>query len=318
MDWITTLFFLVRGFRFYRQPRSSFFSLFPLRPITLLSPHASASPALSYFYRPHRSKTQRPILFLHGVGVGLIPYVPWLNSIPSDVGVLAVEILPISSRICPPLPATTELVEGIRAILEQQQMDDFVLVGHSFGTLLVSPMLRDDRVSARIDSVVLIDPVSLLLHLPQVAYNFTRRKPKYGNEWEIHFAATDPGIAHTLARRFWWHDYILWADQLRGRRTTVILGAEDCVTNPDAVASYVYFGDLNFTRNDALEWRTTIERWSGQGELELLYLEGRDHGQVFLSAGGLPQISNVVMGYTQRSKELGGRSSANLPARESV
>ncbi|GKT56152.1 alpha/beta hydrolase fold family [Colletotrichum tofieldiae] len=307
LDFFATLVLFIRGFKFYRQPRNTFFSVFPWRPMTLLSPNESADPKLSYFCRPHTSTTQRPILFMHGVGVGMLPYLLWLWSIPKDVGVLAIEILPVSSRICPPLQTTKELVDGMDAIIEQQSYNDFVFVGNSFGTLLASPLLQRPDIAAKINSVVLIDPVSLLLHLPSVAYNFTRRQPRWGNEWEIWFVATDPMVAHTLARRFRWQDFILWTPQLHGKRTTVVLGGEDCVTDPDAVASYVYFGDLNYTRHDKLEWATTPERWTGRGELELMYLDGMDHGQAFLSIRHMPQIGNVVLAYTHLNGVMDSR-----------
>ncbi|KAF6808933.1 alpha beta hydrolase fold family [Colletotrichum sojae] len=307
LDVLVAIVLAIRGFKFYRQPRKTFFSVFPLRPMTLLSPNESNSSQLSYYCRPHTSTTQRPILFVHGVGVGLLPYLLWLWSIPKDVGVLCIEIQPVSSRICPPLPPTDELVAGMDAIIQQQNYNDFVFVGNSFGTLFASPLLQKPNLAKRIDSIVLIDPVSLLLHLPAVAYNFTRRKPTWGNEWEIWFIATDAMVAHTLARRFRWQDFILWTPQLQGKRTTIVLGGEDCVTDPDAVASYVYFGDLNYSRADKHEWATTPKRWSGQGELELMYLAGKDHGQAFLSIKDMPQIANVVLAYTKLDGFLGSR-----------
>ncbi|KAL0940129.1 alpha beta hydrolase fold family [Colletotrichum truncatum] len=299
LDSLAGVALAIMGFTFYREPRKAFFSSFPLRPQTLFAPNESASSQMSYYCRPHTSKTQRPILFVHGVGIGLLTYVVWLWSIPKDVGVLCVEVLPVSSRICKPLPPTDELVASMDAIIKQQNYEDFVFVGNSFGTLFIAPLLRVPDLARRINSVVLIDPVSLLLHLPAVAYNFTRRTPKWGNEWEIWFVATDALVAQTLARRFRWQDFILWTTDLQGKRTSVVLGGEDCVTDPDAVASYVYYGDLNYSRADKHEWATTPAKWSGEGELELMYLAGMDHGQAFLSIKHMPRIGNVVMEYTK-------------------
>lgn len=69
-DLFTTLFLFAKGFSFYRQPRNTFFGVFPFRPMTLISSKESAAPEMSYFYRPHESKTHRPIVFIHGVGIG--------------------------------------------------------------------------------------------------------------------------------------------------------------------------------------------------------------------------------------------------------
>ncbi|EGY19233.1 hypothetical protein VD0002_g4756 [Verticillium dahliae] len=309
-DAITTVIFLAKGFKFYRQPRSTFFTTFPFRFKTLLSPNASPCAQLSYFHRPHTSSTHRPLIFLHGGGIGLAAYRQWLTSLPRDVGVLALEILPISSHISGPLPTTHELLSALAAILYKHDVKDAILIGHSFGTLLTSPMLQRPDIAGRIASIILADPVSLLLHLPDVSYNLTRRAPRRGrpNDWQTRFWASDPGMAHTLARRLCWHDFVLWTEQLQGRRTTVVLGGDDSVVNADAVASYIYYGDVKYSRQDRREWRTTPERWTGQEELALLYLEGKDHGHAFLSAEGIKSMTRVVEAYGALNQTWGTRA----------
>ncbi|CRK24016.1 hypothetical protein BN1708_003707 [Verticillium longisporum] len=300
-DAITTVMFLAKGFKFYRQPRSTFFTTFPFRFKTLLSPNASPCAQLSYFHRPHTSSTHRPVIFLHGGGVGLAAYSQWLTSLPRDVGVLALEILPISSRISGPLPTTHELLSALAAILYKHDVKDAILIGHSFGTLLTSPMLQRPDIAGRIASIILADPVSLLLHLPDISYNLTRRAPRPGrpNDWQARFWASDPGMAHTLARRLCWHDFVL---------TTVVLGGDDSVVNADAVASYIYYGDVKYSRQDRRDWRTTPERWTGQEELALLYLEGKDHGHAFLSAEGMKSMTRVVEAYGALNQTWGARA----------
>jgi hypothetical protein len=99
---------LIMGFSFYRQPRAKFFKLFPLWPMTLLAPRESSSPNLSYFYRPHKSMIYRPIVLLHSGGIGLAPYIPLIAKLPRDVGILAIELLPISCRITTVLPLAVD------------------------------------------------------------------------------------------------------------------------------------------------------------------------------------------------------------------
>ncbi|KAK2615298.1 hypothetical protein N8I77_002063 [Diaporthe amygdali] len=310
-DFFTTLFLFAKGFSFYRQPQNTFFSVFPFRPMTLISRNESAAPAMSYFYRPHKSKTNRPIFFIHGIGIGMTPYLLWVNSVPRDVGIIAIELLPVSNKICPPMPSSADLVDSISRILAQHglEYDSFVFVGNSYGTLLLSPMLKRPGLAAKISSVVLVDPVSLLLHLPDVAWNFTRRRPRTGPEWEIFYgASTDPMVAHTLARRFDFKDAILWRDELKGRRATVILGSRDCVTNPMAVASYVYYGDVDihdFTEQRIDEWKNTPNLWTGQWEIELIYMDGLDHGQSFLKPSCVPRVQKVIDTYCWRDSSGG-------------
>ena len=51
----------------HRDARNPF-RCFPPRPWSLLS-ERTPEPAFSYWYRPHRSKTKQPVVFLHGIGV---------------------------------------------------------------------------------------------------------------------------------------------------------------------------------------------------------------------------------------------------------
>jgi pimeloyl-ACP methyl ester carboxylesterase len=317
-DMLTLVGMAFLGFRFRRQARSTFFTTFPFRPQTLLAP-ASPAPELSYFYRPHRSTTSRPIVLIHGIGIGYAPYLPLLRLIPRDVGIIAIEILPVSCRITAPLPPTDVVANAIATIVAHHQAvdafpHDLVLTVHSFGSLYAAALLHNPRMSPSVHSLVLMDPVSLLLHLPDVAYNFTRRPPKFANELQIWLAvASDSNVAHTLARRICWREMRLTREDLLPdgmaaadgahralRRTTALFGGRDNVTNPDAVASYVYSGRARHAEIDRDEWRVSPARWTGHGELELMYLDGLDHGQAFLSPRYLPLLAKVLNTYAER------------------
>jgi pimeloyl-ACP methyl ester carboxylesterase len=298
VDTAALLFLILKGFSFYRQPRSTFFKVFPFRPATLLSFNKSASPQFSYIYRRHMSKKHRPIVFFHGIGIGLPTYSYWLQTIPKDIGVLAIEFLPVSSRICPGAVSQRDFVEAMRKILYQQDITDFVFVAHSYGTFSARPLLDDPVIGPMINSLVLCDPVSILVHLPDVAYNITRRKPMDAPQLQIAWgAALDPMVAHTVSRTLHWPEVILFRENLIGKRTTAIVASRDCVLNPDAVSSYVYYGDVNYTSDDIRELRNTPGQWTGQAEIELMYLYNRDHGQSLLIPAEAKKITNCVLSY---------------------
>lgn len=128
------------GFQFNRLAYTDSVKAFPCRPYTLLSQNQSISTKLSYWYRPHTAKRRSPIVVIHGIGIGLYAYVDFLIDINSgdgdtedgDVGIIAVEIMPISSRICPPALSTAETRAEIKDILAAHGWNEFVLVGHSF------------------------------------------------------------------------------------------------------------------------------------------------------------------------------------------
>ncbi|KAK8041039.1 hypothetical protein PG994_014046 [Apiospora phragmitis] len=298
-------FLAVKGFTFYRQPRRTFFSIFPFRPMTLLAPHASASKDFSYYYRPHRSKTHRPVLFCHGIGIGVATYTTWLPSIPADIGIIAIEVMPAANRICPEGKPPQVFARAVAQILRQHKIDDFVLVGHSYGTFMARPLLDHPEVAPKINSMILCDPVAILLHLPNVAYNITRRKGVTTPEIEIDFGAgKDPMIAHLVCRRFHWPEHILFREDFAGRRTTAVVAGRDCVLDGPAVASYVHYGRVDQTSYwDQQEMAKTWRSWTGRGDIELMYLPDRDHGQSLLLPKLARRISEAIATYADLSKD---------------
>jgi hypothetical protein len=141
VDGATAAHFKVRGFSFYRTPLRKFFTVFPFRVFTLFSTQHSPAPNTSYWYRPHTSKTKLPVLFIHGIGIGLYPYVRFLAEInqsedymasDGDVGIIAVEIMPICMRITSPAMAKEDMCKEINTILEAHGWDKFVLASHSY------------------------------------------------------------------------------------------------------------------------------------------------------------------------------------------
>lgn len=139
VDSMTSTRLFWNGFRFRRGSFSKSVVTLPVRPHTFFS-SPSPSPKLSYWYGKHTSKTRLPILFIHGIGVGLYTYVDFLFELNSrihdqdddgEIGIIAVEILPISSRICTPALAGDEMRDEIRKIVDANGWNNFVLVGHS-------------------------------------------------------------------------------------------------------------------------------------------------------------------------------------------
>ncbi|KAK0712829.1 hypothetical protein B0T26DRAFT_715370 [Lasiosphaeria miniovina] len=186
---------------------------------------SSPSSEVGYWYRLHRSRTRLPVVFMHGIGVGLWPYTRFLDEISrggddgddKQVGVIALEVLPISTRLTSRPLTQHEFVRDMSRILAQHGPEwmSFVLVSHSYGSVLTTHMLRSPDLGPRVRAAVLVDPVTLLLHLPDVAYNFTRRAPRTANEWQLwYFASMDLGVAETLARHFFWRENIIWREEL--------------------------------------------------------------------------------------------------------
>jgi hypothetical protein len=133
----------------------------------------------------------------------------------SEIGIIALEIVPVSSRRTHPVLKKEVMIGEIMEIMQYHGCNKFVLVPHSYCSIIAAHLLTSDRFAPLIGPTVFIDPVSFLLHLPDVAYNFIARRPARANECQLwYFGSKNIGVAHTLARRFSWIDNIIWKETI--------------------------------------------------------------------------------------------------------
>ena len=316
VDLVTYLYMNLYGFSFHRIRLSRFLTVFPFRMNTLTARKISPSDTISYWHLPHTSKSRRPILFIHGIGIGLYPYVNFLAEInrahrdsdDGQVGIIAVELMPISFRITGEMPNHQQICDDIVAILEKHGWNKFVLSTHSYGSVIATNMLKHRKLSLEIDSVLLSDPVTFLLQLPDVAYNFTRRPPRHANEHQLYyFASTDMCVAQTLARHFFWLQNIMWKEDVEGRNVTVILSGKDLIVNTLAVGRYLTReeqpyerflseGEVGGDAEDSWQDRT----WKGEG-LDVIWFENCDHAQYFDRKRDYRRLVDVVRAYSAQT-----------------
>lgn len=292
---------LYNEFHFHRSSLSRFFTVFPFRPLTLITAYQSPAQHLTYWHRRHTSKKRLPVLFIHGIGIGLYPYMNFLRDLnreletgatdDGEIGIIALEIMPVSSRITHQALEKDVMIREILQIMQYHRWSRFVLVSHSYGSVIAAHLLKSDLFATLIGPIIFIDPVAFLLHLPDVAYNFTARQPARANEYLLwYFGSKDIGVAHMLARRFFWTDNIIWKEDLgikgeknqeKGRNVTVVLSGKDAIVDAETVAQYLV-GPLSAVsaveQEAAQAWKS--RPWIGYG-LELLWYEQLDHGQVF-------------------------------------
>lgn len=313
VDHLTAAALMYLGFRFY-NPRRWIQNVFPFRLFSLLSRKSAAN--LPYWYRPQLSKDKAPIIFLHGIGVcvcatfllevgielfpyqqiGLFPYVTFFRDVMKaepDVGILLFEFLPISMHMTSsPLPARAVLLRELSNTLDALGLRDCVLASHSFGTTLGALDLP------QISSLVMIDPIPILLHLPDVAFNFLYRRPRESNEWQLwYFASRDADIARTLWRCFFWHECVLWKDDLfnhsRLANVGISLSGKDQIVRSESVWRYLtgletvphkFEKWTNFDPDRRITQEVTAQD-NGESKVatnvEVLYYPGLDHATVF-------------------------------------
>lgn len=355
VDTFVTIWLSRSGFKHYTTSQP----IFPPRPDALFS-NQSPSNLLSYWYLP--AKTQLPptderyppLLFLHGIGIGLLPYVAMLVGYSKkhpETPIIVPEILSISFRLTRPPLSQDEFVEALVSIFEFHNIQEYAVAGHSYGTALAAGIIRATKppaepssptspISASTDSspvsttqtklpapsaVILLDPIPILLHLPSVARNFLYRPPQHANEHELYyFACTDPGVAHSLARHFFWTNIILWREDLARighheddtPRVAIVLSGSDIIVNAPAVWTYLT-GLPVPSETDCAPSRPFVPPVPHKDALMPVvcgpspnvvaaYLGGLDHAQMFLtetSWRGLIEIVERVSAVTNRAIE---------------
>ncbi|KHN95450.1 uncharacterized protein MAM_06727 [Metarhizium album ARSEF 1941] len=263
VDQATHFVLVWHGFRYYARSFDVAQRTFPPRPQELFAKRRSTAPELGYWFLPHatHSRNRQSVIFWHGIGIGLWTYVWFIMQLRTSwapdhsTSILVPEMLPISFRLTDPPPRKDELLNMTMQILDHHQgWERFTLVCHSYGSVPTTHMLRSPSLRRRIQSVVLIDPVTILLHLPNIAYNFTRRTPKRANEWQLwYFASTDLGVALCLGRHFFWRENITWMEDLvldstqqtaqdhckGAQRVAVCLSGRDLIVDTAAVTRYL-------------------------------------------------------------------------------
>nr|OQO26885.1 hypothetical protein B0A51_12174 [Rachicladosporium sp. CCFEE 5018] len=331
VDTLTHIRLRIYGFK-YHGTRSTSLAIFPPRPAALLDATAtSPAPSMSYWLRPHTSKTRLPILWIHGIGVGLHPNVEFMHDLDvalnkcnekdDRVGILSLEILQVSTRLTAPTLTRPEFLRQLTIILESLQYKRFVLVSHSYGSALSTHILTDPSLSNRVAATLLVDPVTLLLHMPDVAYNFTVRTPKSASEWGLwYFGSKDPGVAYTLGRHFFWSDNVLWREQIlmlmkqNDMRFTASLAGRDLIVDTYAVGAYLAGGkksdpvlvrgangakhmERKVDQADSAREEWTVWKRKGEG-LEVMWWEELDHGEVFDTKERRVNLVEVLVAYS--------------------
>lgn len=294
------------GLRHHRIPLRHFFTVFPFRPHTLLTPHTSPSHRMSYWYRPHTSTTRLPVLFIHGIGVGMRTYTGFFRDFmqaddagdDGQIGIIAIEIMPISMRITKRMPPRAEMLAGILKILQHHGWDRFAIMGHSYGTIIATHILQHLKDTGRVGPMLLVDPVTLSIHWGDIPYNFLYRSPRKASEWQLHyFASTDMCVAHSLTRRFDWSENVLWKDDMKGRAVMVALASEDIILDPIAVHDYLNDDELeprSYRADEIGHGGRHQQRISG---LDIVWFDGVNHAEMFDSAKGWNPLVTILQSY---------------------
>lgn len=143
---------------------------------------------ISYYYRPSTNSEATPLVFIHGIGAGVICYAEFIHQLVSnhlDRPIFLVELPYVAMHMVDQVPTAKETVMEMTSMLQSHGYEKAVFISHSLGTGVTSWIMNINP--DIIGGLVLIDPICFLLHYHHVAFNFVHRIPKTAIEvWE-HF-----------------------------------------------------------------------------------------------------------------------------------
>jgi len=213
--------------------------------------HINGGKVMMYYHRPANLDLEKAVF---ANSIGYIHYFRMLLALTTDAPVYLVSLPYICMQLVPNSPLLIqETVQVIQTVLHKDGHSDARFVAHSFGTIIMTWILRDEKRRQIVSSVTFIDPIVFLLSDPSVAFNFLHRVPSNSVELMMHyFVARELYIAETLCRNFSWSHAILFGEELinMNLKTTVILSGKDVIVPARKVFNYFENLNKNYNNND--------------------------------------------------------------------
>lgn len=177
---------------------------------------------------------ETPVVFLHGVGFGVLPYLHFIHAIirksMTDRIIILVEMPHVALRLCPEAPDLSDLADDIcKCVKEWSPTACFI--GHSYGTFVVSKILH--KYPSMVEKVVLLDPVSLMTCHPTLLKNFVYRSfggfpssVQHLMEFVQFLCSRDLTLTQTFCRKFNGMEAQIWPQDLPDE-TLIVLSGKD-------------------------------------------------------------------------------------------
>ncbi|KAI0796702.1 hypothetical protein C8Q75DRAFT_710801 [Abortiporus biennis] len=213
----------------------------------------------------------RPIVFLHGLGLGLTQYKLFLSHLLDAVPDHPV-LIPLHPHVSQELfhprylqpmgrRESTETLAGLLQELgwvippkdnssesdssdtdEHEGHSGVVMISHSNGSFTHAWMLKS--YPQMILRSCFVDPVTFCSWEGDLCYNFVYRKATTGLELLMkYFVGTELGVANFLQRHFDWSSNSLWFDEIPNARnpakTMFFLGGNDAIVDAQRVKRYL-------------------------------------------------------------------------------
>lgn len=215
---------------------------------------------------PGGSCTGTPVVFIHGVGLNILPYYHFVQEMMAAAPhrtILLVSLPHISMMLHEHVPSSAEFVACISDMLSSWGFASAHFIGHSFGSLPLAWMVR--RAPSLVRMATFIDPVCFLIIKPDVCHNFLYKKASTATQLLSQvLIARELFIAYSLSRNFFWFMNLLWPEDVT-MPAVVALSGQDEIVPTHSVRRYL----------------TVYKKRHGLDSLKVLWFPDSAHGEHF-------------------------------------
>lgn len=194
-----------------------------------------------------------PIVFVHGIGVGLLPYSPLIDALlETGRPILFPEIPYVSgfrpfqspNGVLPPAMVSSTMT----AMLASHGFLRATWIGHSYGTSWLSYMCK--YAPKAVASLLFLDPICFCLHVPYLTKQFVYMRPDPGTV--SYMVRTDVIINWTIQRSFPWAWVALFTEQIEVP-CVIFLSDKDTLVPATKVEDYLKSKDIPIKDFDSCE-----------------------------------------------------------------
>jgi pimeloyl-ACP methyl ester carboxylesterase len=253
----------------------------PIR-LSLMGFSRSQHRSLSYQYRLGVHPEKEPLVFIHGLGVGVIPYESFLSRLIKmsedetsplfGRSILCVELHAVSQRILPPELHRDDFLADMKDIMANLGFSrGGIIMGHSYGSFATAWLAQ--RAPELVSCLALLDPACMFLHYPNVLYSILYKSPENAYERFMHYLIREELFFNAHARRhFFWYANVLYLEDVDTSSipTLVVLSEDDFIVPIRPALKYVQ--EYNEGK------RLAQPKFDTKANVDLVYLENCDHG----------------------------------------
>jgi pimeloyl-ACP methyl ester carboxylesterase len=200
------------------------------------APAVSITAANSMGSTPDSALT--PIVFVHGIGIGLISYLPLIDQLLASRRPILLPEIPYVSGFRPWQSSSSVLQPAVvcgtmTAMLATHGWMEATWIGHSYGSTWLSCMCKYSPHA--VAGLVFLDPICFCLHLPRLTKSFVYCRPDPGTVSYV--IRTDMIVNWTIQRAFPWAWVSLFVDQIQVS-CSFFLSEKDALVPADNVEDY--------------------------------------------------------------------------------